>query len=316
MVSYIIGASMLVYLTGGTGYIGRQVVRDFARAGHRIRALVRPGSDENLPQECRSAISIVSGDIREPGTLRGSMDGCDAVIHLPGLIREFPRRGITFRSVQYEGSKNVIDETYRSGVQRLLLMSANGVRAGAPTEYYRTKWMAEEYLRQSTLEWTIFRPSVVFGNEDEGFENFITALMKQLRMLALIVPVPGNGRFLFQPVSVRNLSEGFLKSVQQKIGIGRIYEVGGIERFSFNDLLDRVAEKLRIRKVRFHQPVPFLRLTARIFDRFAFFPVSEDQLIMLLEGNVTERGGEFYKDFGIEPILFSDTVKPSLNSRA
>jgi NADH dehydrogenase len=300
---------MQVFISGGTGYIGRQVIRDLAAAGHRIRAFVRPGSERNLPSECISAISIVSGDIREPATLRGSMDGCDEVIHLPGLIREFPRRGITFHGVQYEGAKNVIDEACRSGVQRLILMSANGVRDGAPTEYYRTKWMAEEYLRQSTLEWTIFRPSVVFGNEDEGYENFVTALIGQLRMLPLIVPVPGNGRFMFQPVSVRNLSEGFLKSFDQRTGIGKIYEVGGIERFSFDDMLDRVAEKLHIRKIRIHQPISLLRFVARIFGRYSFFPISEDQLIMLLEGNVTEREGEFYRDFGITPVLFSDTVK-------
>jgi NADH dehydrogenase len=306
---------MQVFITGGTGYIGRQVIRDLAAGGIGIHALVRPGSEGKLPRECRSSIVIVSGDIQIPETLRGSMNGCDAVIHLPGLIREFPRRGITFHGVQYEGSKNVIDETCRSGVKRLLLMSANGVRAGAPTEYYRTKWMAEEYLRKSTLEWTIFRPSVVFGNEAEGDENFITALIDQLRMLPLIVPVPGNGRCVFQPVSVRNLSEGFLKSVYQRAGIGKIYEVGGIERFSFDEMINSVAEKLHTRKIRIHQPISLLRFVARIFGRYSFFPVSEDQIIMLLEGNVTEQEGEFYRDFGITPILFSDTVNLSLDSR-
>jgi nucleoside-diphosphate-sugar epimerase len=314
MVLYIGRVSVQVFITGGTGYIGRQVIRDLAAAGHRIRAFIRSGSEENLPLECRPLISIVSGDIQKPETLRGSMDGCDVVIHLPGLIREFPRRGITFRGVQYEGSKNVINEACRSGVQRLLLMSANGVRAGAPTEYYRTKWMAEEYLRQSTLEWTIFRPSVVFGHEDEGYENFVTALIDQLRMLPFIVPVPGNGRFMFQPVSVRNLSEGIVKSANGQTGIGRIYEVGGIERFSFDEMIDHVAEKLRIRKIRIHQPMSLLRFVARIFGRYSFFPISDDQLVMLLEGNVTDQQGEFYRDFGITPILFSDTVRISLDS--
>jgi nucleoside-diphosphate-sugar epimerase len=304
-----------VFITGGTGYIGRQVIRDLAAADHHIRAFIRPGSEDNLPSESRPLISIAAGDIRKSETLRGSMDGCDAVIHLPGLIREFPKRGITFQGVQYQGTKNVIDEARRSGVRRFILMSANGVRAGAQTEYYRTKWMAEEYLRQSTLEWTIFRPSVVFGNEDEGYDNFVTALIDQLRMLPLIVPVPGNGRFMFQPVSVRNLSEGIVKSVHRRIGVGKVYEVGGIERFSFNEMLARVAEKLHIRKIVFHQPVSLLRYAARIFGRYSFFPVSEDQLVMLLEGNVTERQDEFYYDFGISPVLFSDTVGISPDSR-
>jgi uncharacterized protein YbjT (DUF2867 family) len=307
---------MNIFITGGTGYIGRQVIRDFAAAGYLIKALVRPGSEINLPSECRSSISLISGDIRKSETLRGSMDGCDAVIHLPGLIREFPQRGITFRGVQYEGSKNIIDEACRSGVIRFLLMSANGVRAEATTEYYRTKWMAEEYLRQSGLEWTIFRPSVVFGNEDEGYQNFVTVLIDQLRMLPFIVPIPGNGQFMFQPVSVRNISEGFIKSLERRISVGRNYEVGGIERFSFEEILGLVADNLHIRKIRIHQPIPLLRFMARMLGRYVFFPVSEEQLIMLLEGNVTQREGEFYRDLGITPVLFSETMKFPLDPGA
>ncbi|MGD0337645.1 MAG: NAD(P)H-binding protein [Bacteroidota bacterium] len=307
---------MQVFITGGTGYIGRQVIRDLVAGGCGVRALIRTGSEAKLPRECSSNISIVFGNIEQADSLPGLMNGCDAVIHLPGLIREFPRRGITFRGVQYYGSKNIIDEACRSKVKRFLLMSANGVRSDAPTEYQRTKWMAEEYLRQSSLEWTIFRPSVVFGNENEGYENFVEVLINQLRMMPLVVPVPGNGRFLFQPVSINNLSEGFLKSLQQRVGIRKIYEIGGIERLSYVEMLDIVAGPLNIRKWKVHQPIPILRVLARMLGRYSFFPITEDQIIMLLEGNVTEQEGEFFEDFKIKPIRFSDVMRLSLASIA
>ncbi len=314
MVLYIGRVCVQVFIIGGTGYIGRQIIRDLVAGGYGVRALVRAGSEAKLPEDCRSDISIVSGDLQQAESLRGMMNGCDAVIHLTGLIREFPRRGITFRGVQFSGSKNIIDEACRSSVRRFILMSANGVRPDASTAYHRTKWMAEEYLRQSTLEWTIFRPSVVFGNENEGYANFVTVLVNLLCMMPLIVPVPGNGRFEFQPISVNDLAKGFVKSLQRRTSIGKIYEVGGIERLSFNEILDIVAEALHIRKRKVHQPIWLLRSLARLFGRYPFFPISEDQLVMLLEGNVTAREQEFFEDFEIVPVRFTESLKLSLAS--
>lgn len=314
MVLYIEGDSMLVFVSGGTGYIGRQVVCDLIDRGHRVRALVRSGSEAKLPAKCDSNISVITGDIQQLDALRGVLDGCDGVIHLPGLIREYPRLGITFRGVQYSGSKNIIDEAVRGSVKRFILVSANGVRPGARTTYQLTKWMAEEYLRQSGLEWTIFRPSIVFGNENEGYENFITVLIRQLHLVPLIVPVPGDGRFLFQPVSINNLSEGITKSLLNRIGIGTTYEVGGSERFSFDEMLDIVAGILNIHKRKLHQPVRLLRLFARAFRGYSFFPISEDQLLMLIEGNVTQREKKFFEDFTITPIRLIDALKLTLSS--
>jgi nucleoside-diphosphate-sugar epimerase len=316
MVLYHGRVSVQVFITGGTGYIGRQVIRDLVGRGHGVRALVRSGSESKLPGEYSSNISIVTGDIRRPESLRKGMAGCDAVIHLPGLIREFPHRGITFHEIQYIGSKNVIDEARRMNVRHFVLMSANGVRPDAATSYHKTKWMAEEYLRQSSLEWTIFRPSIVFGNEHEGYENFISVLVDQLRMMPFFVPVPGDGRYEFQPVFINNLTEGFVRSLRYRTATGKTYEVGGVERFSFNRMLDIVAGILGIRKRKFHQPILLLRILAGAFRRYSFFPITIDQLTMLLEGNVTEREQEFFSDFEITPIRLEESLRHSLGSHA
>ena len=297
---------MKAFLTGSTGYVGRQIVRDLVKAGHNVRALIRPGSEPKLPSEVRDKIEIAHGDTTDPSTLRGKLDGCAAVINLPGLLREFPRKGITFQKVHFEGTKNLAEEAKRAGVKRFVQMSALGVRAGSTTGYQKTKWLAEEYLRASGLDWTIFRPSVIFGREDEGLINFLSVLVDLLNMMPLFVPVIGNGKYRFQPVALENVSEGFVKSLTTPASIGKVYEVGGPQKMTYNEMLDLVGEAIGKKKVKFRQPVFVMKTLASFLDGFKFFPISKDQITMLLEENICSDEQPFFRDFQIKPIYFRD----------
>ena len=119
---------MKVFLTGATGYVGRHVVRDLIKSGYAVVALVRKGSEPKLPEGIAGSITVVHGDVRNPESYRDALQSCNAIINLPGLLREFPKRGITFEGVHFLGTKFLVDEAQKSGITRFIQMSALGVR--------------------------------------------------------------------------------------------------------------------------------------------------------------------------------------------
>lgn len=299
---------MKVFSTGVTGYVGRQILRDLVKGGHSVSALIRTGSEGKLPEEVRGKITIVNGDVQHPDSFHAALQGCEAIINLPGLLREFPSKGITFEGVHFLGTKLLVDEAKKSGVTRFIQMSALGVREGAKPKYQETKFRAEEYLKSSGLRWTIFRPSLMFGNEKEGLANFISVLRDLLDMAPFVVPVLGDGAYRFQPVAVHNVSEGFVKALTTGTSVGKTYDVAGADRYTYNELLDMVAYVVGKHKVKIHQPMFVMKLMASTLDGFKFFPVSRDQITMLQEENISDRWKEFFDDFAITPLRIVENI--------
>ena len=299
---------MKVFLTGATGYVGRQVVRDLVKAGYAVVALVRKGSEPKLPEGIAESITVVNGDVQKPESYRDALQLCDAIINLPGLLREFPDKGITFEGVHFLGTKLLVDEAQKMGSQRFIQMSALGVHQGARPKYQETKFRAEEYLKASRLRWTIFRPSLVFGNEKEGFANFITVLRDLLGMAPFVVPVLGDGKYRFQPVAIQNVSEGFVKTLTNDRSVGKTYDVAGPDRYTYNELLDMVAYVVGKHKVKIHQPMFLMKMMASILGGFKLFAVSRDQITMLEEENISDRWKEFFDDFAITPLRIVENI--------
>jgi uncharacterized protein YbjT (DUF2867 family) len=305
---------MRIFLTGGTGYVGRNILRELVASGHSVTALVRHGSEAKLPAEVvdyqdvghlKGVLHLVRGSLESPGSYRKALAHCDAVINLPGLLREFPSRGITFEAVHFLGTKNLVDEAKHAGVRRFLQMSALGVRAGAKTKYLLTKFRAEEYLKTSGLQWTIFRPSVIFGKEDEGYINFFLVLRNLLTMFPFVVPVAGNGNYKFQPVAVENVAAGCVKVLAIQSSIGKTYDVAGPEQFTYNQLLDLTMSVSEKKKIKFHQPMFLMKFLSTLLGRFSFFPVSRGQLTMLEEGNISDHWQIFFNELNIAPIYLN-----------
>jgi len=261
---------MKVCITGSTGFVGKGILSQLLAAGHEPRCLVRQTSAGKLAGSgpVSGKMEVVEADVTRSETLTGKMDGCEAVIHLVGIIREIPRLGISFERLHYEASKNVIDEARRAGVKRFLHMSALGSRAGAVSKYHQTKYRAEQYLIQSGLNYTIFRPSLIFGPEDKSI-NLFAKMIKS----APIVPVIGDGKNLFQPVALENVAQGFVNALTCAQAENKIYEVAGPERMSNDELLDTIAGGLRRKIIKLHQPVALVRPMVRLMERFSFFPL-------------------------------------------
>jgi uncharacterized protein YbjT (DUF2867 family) len=225
------------------------------------------------------------------------MAGCDAVIHLVGIIREHPTHGVTFDLLHTQATQNVLEAASASGIRRYLHMSALGTRADAASRYHQTKWAAEEAVRASGLEWTIFRPSIIYGRGD----GLVTLLASMIRRLPA-VPVIGSGRQRLQPIPVEQVAAGFVGALDLPATIKQTYEVGGPEPVTMIELLDLIGRALGHRRVlRVHVPVGLMRPVARVLHPLPGFPVTPDQLQMLGEDSVCDPR-PFFQTFALDPI--------------
>jgi uncharacterized protein YbjT (DUF2867 family) len=301
---------MRVFVTGASGFVGNEVVRELLNRGHEVRALVRPGSQKKLQD--RDRVEVVQGDCLHPEILRPAAQGCDAVIHLVGIIREFPGRGVTFERVHVQATQNVVDAALAAGTRRYLHMSALGARPDPADLYHVTNFQADRYVIGSGLAYTIFRPSVIYGPGDQSINLFA----RQLRRLPFF-PIVGDGLYQLQPAPVWTVAAAFALALELPHTENKIYDVGGPEPLTFNQLIDTIAGVLRRRVLKMHQPVWCMRFAASLCGRFAWFPLTPGQLRMLLEGNTCDPAA-FYQDFGLEPVSFKEGLAgylPELHGR-
>ena len=288
-----------VFLTGGTGFVGRTIIESL---GERpLRVLVRNKSATGAGDAPN--IEIVEGDVSRPETLRGAMDGCEAVIHLVAIISE--EGGATFDTVIRQGTVNVVGEAKAAGVARLLHMSALGTRNDPRFRYYEAKWQAEQAVQRSGIPWTIFRPSVIFGPGDE----FITTLARLVKATP-VVPVVGTGKSAFQPVSVRDVAAACLTALSDPSTAEQIYELGGAKIYTYDEMIDVIASQLGRTKPKFHVPTPLMQLVVRLstpLPRMLRPPVTLEQLKMLALDNTTDRSATS-RLIGQAPLRLEDGI--------
>jgi NADH dehydrogenase len=295
---------MKVFVTGGSGFVGTEVVRQLLAAGHEVRALVH--SKTSLAPA--AGLEAWPGDATRPETLHGALAGCEAVIHLIGIIREFPDRQITFQRLHVDATRNILTTAQEQGVKRYLHMSSNGTRKDGVAEYHKSKWAAEELVRAAGLDTTIFRPSVIFGPADD-FVNMLAGIIRRTP----IMPVIGDGEYQLAPVAVANVATGFVRALTQPESIGELYHCCGPQAFTYNQLLDEIARALgRSGIARIHQPIVMMRSLSALLEGMSFFPITRGQLTMLLEGNVCDPQ-PWAQTFGIELTPFGEGIRQYLH---
>jgi uncharacterized protein YbjT (DUF2867 family) len=292
---------MKVFVTGGSGFVGSEVLRQLLAAGHEVRALVRPGSQGKLAGQ--DGVELHPGDAVEAASLAGALAGCAAVIHLVGIIREFPAKGITFELLHPGATGNLLAAAREQGVSRYLQMSANGTGPTATCGYHRSKWRAEEAVRASGLDWTIFRPSLIFCKGGE----FVTMLADLIRKLP-VVPVLGDGQYRMQPVAVTEVAQSFVRALEMPETIGQTYHLGGGESYSYDEILDLTGKAIgRGHVTKAHQPLFMVKPMIKLLEHSAHFPITSDQLEMLLQGNVCDTTA-WAATFGIQPASYAEEI--------
>lgn len=292
---------MNVFVAGGTGYIGLHVIEQLLKDGHRVRGLARKGSEAKLGNK---AIELRYGDISDPASLNGALDGCDTVIYLIGLIREFPSKGITFELAHVQGVRYLYDRAKLSGIRRWIQISAQGVGPDTPDGYRRTKYRAEEFIKAQEIDYTILRPSVVFGDETDSTINFVNTLKDIINATPLIVPVIGNGTYKMQPVHVDDLAKVISMIINRPSTFNKTYSLCGAKSISYNDIIDRITGRYGLKKkIKVHVPALLIKSLARLLQNIESFPVTAEQVGMLVSGN-TCIDSSVFDELGIMPKEF------------
>lgn len=292
---------MRVGIIGGTGFVGGYLVETLLKQGHEVNVLVRPGSERKVRRA--SELHAVAGELETPGALATVLEGCDAAIYNVGLIREFPRRGITFERTQYQGLVDTVAAAQSAGVRRLLLMSAIGVKDPG-TKYQQTKFRAEQHALASGLDVTVLRPSVIFG-DPRGTMEFATQLYRD--MVRPPIPAVSFPGVQMSPVHIEDVAVAFVAALADSETIGKTYELAGPEALSWDEILRRVAAAAGKSKILLPMPLWVMRVGATLFDSLPFYPVTRDQLTMLAEGNVAK--SDVLEDLiGQKPQAFSEST--------
>nr|VFK35298.1 MAG: NADH dehydrogenase [Candidatus Kentron sp. MB]VFK77225.1 MAG: NADH dehydrogenase [Candidatus Kentron sp. MB] len=308
---------MKIAILGGTGYLGSYLVDTLIDHGHQPVLLVRPGSQRKIHRN-HECIGIV-GEIEQEDALREAFSQCQAVIYNIGILREFPRQNITFESLQYTGACHAMDVAMDLGVERFLLTSANGVKPDG-TAYQRTKYRAEEYLRSSGLVGTVFRPSVIFG-DPRGRMEFASQLYDEIIRLPFPAPlfhqglIPfGAGRFRVSPIHVKNVAEIYVKALEDPNAAGKIYPLCGPDALEWCAIIKIIGRATGHNKWTLPVSAPMMKMVATILEGFPDFPLTKDQITMLLEGNIGD-SRDVFNAYGIDPILFDEASLSYLRDR-
>jgi uncharacterized protein YbjT (DUF2867 family) len=287
---------MKVFLTGATGFVGKHMLKRLLDEGHRVRALVRdPGQ---AAAAVRDNVEFLAGDVVSGSGLDAAMAGCDAVIHLVGIIAE--KGANTFEAVHHLGTRNVVEAAKRAGVRRFIHMSALGVRPDGVAEYQTSKWKGEEEVRRSGIPFCILRPSLIFGPGD----GFVAQMMEIMRKSPFFRAVPGDGSPRFRPIFIEDVTFCFARALVTEAATNQTIELGGADELSLNEVLEEIARCAGVSKPAVHIPLPLMMLgTAVMQTVLPNPPVTTGQLRMLKEGSTCDIG-PMQRIFGFTPRGF------------
>jgi len=286
----------VVTVFGGSGFLGRYVVRRLAYDGARVRVICRnPQRALHLkPMGEVGQITLERGDVARLDDLAPFVEGSRYVVNLIGIL--FEKGNQRFEAIQAETPARIADTATSAGVERLVQMSAIGANPDSPAEYGRTKAAGEKAVLAAFPDATILRPSVVFGPEDDFFNRF-----GRMVQLSPFLPLIDGGETRFQPVYVDDVAQAVMHGLKDKTTKGQIYELGGPDIYTFRELLEYLLNVLHRRRLLVTLPANIAQVQARFMEYLPKPPLTRDQIKLLAEDNVVSAGAKTFADFGIEP---------------
>lgn len=306
----------LAVVFGGSGFIGRNVVRELAKRDWRVRVAVRrPHLAQFLrPMGVVGQIQLKQANVRYRPSVAEAVEGADAVVNLVGLLHQEGAQ--KFDTVQAGGAAAIADCARAAGVEHFVHVSAIGADEESDSAYARTKGEAERAVREAVPTATILRPSIVFGPEDDFFNKFAA-----MAGMSPALPLIGGGKTKFQPVYVDDVADAVCESLTRAEAVGRTYELGGPRVYTFKELLQLMLRETGRKRIL--APVPFpvaslIGLAGEIAGMAPFVepPLTRDQVTLLKRDNVVDTSAAVgtLADFDIEPHTV-ESILPSYMAR-
>ncbi|WP_266077567.1 complex I NDUFA9 subunit family protein [Haladaptatus caseinilyticus] len=279
---------MRVLIVGGTGFVGTALTKELDARGYDVTVLARSPDDAALPAD----VETVSGDVTDYGSIENAFDGQEVVVNLVALSPLFQPSGASHEDVHLGGTENVVRACEERAVPKLVQMSALGADPDGPTAYIRAKGEAENVVRDSSLEWVLVRPSVVFGDGGE-FVSFTKVLTTPY-----VTGLPGGGETRFQPIWVGDLAPILADCVEDESYIGRTVELGGPEVLTLADVTKLAYRAEGKSVVILPIPMPLAGIGLALADPLPFVPMGGDQYRSLkFDNTVAENDvGSFGRD--------------------
>lgn len=285
---------MRVAVTGGTGFVGIHTVRALKDAGHEVVVVARG----TVRQPKGERVTFVQADVTNSAKLVETFAGCDAVVHLVAVIRE--KGWQTYDRVNREATVRVAEAVKEAKVGHLVYQGALGADPDPRFPYLVSKWSAEQAVRASGVPYTVLRPGLIFGPGD-GFFTLLTRMMR----IEPVIPIAGNGRTLFQPISVKDVTRCIVMSVERGPS-GRVHEIGGPDQMTYDEIILTIKSELGLHRKLAHVPVPMMMPLAFMMEKvLPNPPVTRDQLKMLARNNIT-RVDSVRVAFGFDAARFAD----------
>lgn len=273
----------VIVVTGASGYVGSHITHQLVQQGYKVRAMVR--SRAKAEQEGRLQdipVEVVEGDVNDLTSLHRAFDSADAIIHTVAIAIE--KGDLTYEKINYEGTVNVVDIAKSLGIQRLVNLSQLGADSKLPYRFLASKGRAQEYVASSGLDWTAFRPSVIWGPEDE----FANTFARLVPITPIIFPIVGDENSKFQPVWVDDVAVSIVKSISMPETIGKEYELGGPEVLSLEEIERRTLEAMDRKRKMIHFPLGLIKSVVSAMEFVLPAPPVTRSLLELLQvSNVT-----------------------------
>lgn len=298
---------------GGSGFVGRYIVQALAKKGWRVRVAVRHPNEALFvrPYGDPGQVEPMLANIRNEQSVINSVSGVDAVINCVGILLETNKQ--KFNAIHHEASERIARFAKQTGVSRLVQISSIGADIESDSKYARTKGFGEQAVIREFPNAVILRPSIVFGPEDQFFNRFSA----MARYSAIIPTVSGKSRF--QPVYVGDVAQAATKAITSK-ETSRIYELGGPEIFTLQELMQKMLKVIRRRRLVLDLPLPLAHLNATAFDLLQIISggliknslITRDQIIQLRRDNIVSPEAKTLTDLEINPVAMDSILETYL----
>jgi len=287
-----------VVVTGAAGLVGKRTCTVLTQQGWQVRALVRSAT-KAAERLGHLKLEIRSGDIRDPDSMRAALKGAGSLVHLAAIAIE--KKGESYEDTNTAATRTVLDAARAESVERIVYMSQNGADSRSPYPFLRSKGIAQDYVTQSSAKWTVLKPSVIFGPEDE----FINVLARLVLLSPFIYPLPGGGTARFQPVAVGDVAQAVAKSLADDSTIHKQLSIGGPMPLSLREMTERILVAMNASRVLVGVPVGALRPLIALAQRVLPNPPVTTGLLDLLKIDNVIPTNDLSTVLGISPTPFA-----------